>query len=261
MSPSLAVDPRGHGGPDGRAALSWLDVAAAIALHLALLAALLAAGLWRGTPEFHPQTVTVRIVQAPSPHHRPHHPVRHRARPRPRKAQPHPRPTMSRKIAPQKTALKKATPRKAAPKPVPARAPVKAQRPASEPFDPFKPLESPSDVAPDTETAAASRDARELVRAQLSRQEINRYIARIQSAVQRHWKVPALTRHERDPLVLMRLNPDGSVAEVRVLESSGSPALDASLKRAILAAAPFEVPPREQFEVFRENKIRFHPLR
>ncbi len=250
MSPSLAVDPRGHGGPDGRAALSWLDVAAAIALHLALLAALLAAGLWRGTPEFHPQTVTVRIVQAPSPHHRP----RHRARPR--KAQPHPRPTMSRKIAP-----KKATPRKAAPKPVPARAPVKAQRPAAEPFDPFKPLESPSDVAPDTETAAASRDARELVRAQLSRQEINRYIARIQNAVQRHWKVPALTRHERDPLVLMRLNPDGSVAEVRVLESSGSPALDASLKRAILAAAPFEVPPREQFEVFRENKIRFHPLR
>ena len=79
--------------------------------------------------------------------------------------------------------------------------------------------------------------------------------------MQRHWKVPALTRHERDPLVLMRLNPDGSVAEVRVLESSGSPALDASLKRAILAAAPFEVPPREQFEVFRENKIRFHPLR
>jgi TonB family protein len=58
----------------------------------------------------------------------------------------------------------------------------------------------------------------------------------------------------------MTLKPNGSVQNVRIIESSGNEALDASLIRAIRAASPFSIP-REQFEVFRDNKIRFHPLR
>ncbi|PJC70653.1 MAG: TonB C-terminal domain-containing protein, partial [Zetaproteobacteria bacterium CG_4_8_14_3_um_filter_59_5] len=90
-------------------------------------------------------------------------------------------------------------------------------------------------------------------------QELNRYIALIQDAVQRHWKVPTAGKVQ-DPLVEMILNPDGSVNRVNILESSGNSAFDASLLRAIEAAAPFQVPTRE-FEVFRNNRIRFRPTR
>ncbi|MDX8401591.1 MAG: energy transducer TonB [Mariprofundaceae bacterium] len=93
----------------------------------------------------------------------------------------------------------------------------------------------------------------------LSRNELERYIARIRAAVQARWKVPAEVGVAHDPLVEMRLAPDGTVVSARILESSGNAALDASLLRAIHAAAPFELP-REQFALFRINRIRFHPL-
>jgi len=99
------------------------------------------------------------------------------------------------------------------------------------------------------------------LRRQLSEKEVNRYIAMIQAAVLKHWKVPAdLSDFRQDPIVTMELNPDGSVRRLDITVSSGSPALDASLVRAIQAAAPFTLPQR-QFEVFRTNRIRFHPLR
>lgn len=145
------------------------------------------------------------------------------------------------------------------PKPMPRPKAKPAPKPApSEAFDPFAPLVSKSD----TRTATTPRpELADLAGKQLSKQEIDRYIALIQDAVQRHWKLPAALGKVRDPLVEMRLNPDGSVASIRLLESSGHAALDASLMRAIRAAAPFQVPPREQFEFFRINRVRFHPIK
>jgi len=98
-------------------------------------------------------------------------------------------------------------------------------------------------------------------REQLSQRELDRYIQKIQEAVLQHWKVPANSNDiDQDPEVQMNLNRDGSVRKVEILISSGSPALDHSLIRAIEAAQPF-ILPREQFEVFRNNRIRFHPLK
>ncbi|MDQ7011156.1 MAG: TonB family protein [Mariprofundaceae bacterium] len=149
--------------------------------------------------------------------------------------------------------------RRAKPKPVARPRPKPRKATAEESFDPFAPLVSESPKA-----AAAPRartDMATVLGKQLSRQEIDRYIARIQAAVQEKWKVPASVDSDiKDPLVEMLLRPDGSVQQVRILESSGNDALDASLVRAIQAAAPFELP-RRQFEVFRSNRIRFHPLR
>jgi len=242
LSPSLAVDPRGNRGPNDPAGLSWLDVALAAVLHLALLGALLAAGMWHPRQTFHPRVVTVHMVQPPVHHHQPKRHVR-----KPPKARPKPRP-------PKKAAIK---PRPHA-RPVPE--PKARLKPKAEPFDPFKPLESPDDVNEAPSAPVVSPSVRELQQRQLSAQELNRYIARIQAAVQKHWKVPAHIHYEREPLVQMTLNPNGSVQSVRIIESSGNEALDASLTRAIRAASPFSIP-REQFEVFRDNKIRFHPLR
>jgi len=112
-----------------------------------------------------------------------------------------------------------------------------------------------------TKKAHTSRpELADLAGKQLSRSEKERYIALMQAAVQRHWKVAMSASNFSDPLVEMKLLPSGDIASLRIIESSGNQALDASLIRAIKAAAPFELP-RQQFEFFRLNRIRFHPLK
>jgi len=155
---------------------------------------------------------------------------------------------------------------KAKPKP----APVKKTRPkpkksapakVDENFDPFAPLASTTDRSVASKPASTSRpELANLVGKQLSRSEKERYIALMQAAVQEQWKLPLSTGNVTDPLVEMRLLPSGEVASVTVLESSGNATIDASLIRAIKAAAPFELP-KQQFEFFRVNRIRFHPLK
>jgi len=128
-------------------------------------------------------------------------------------------------------------------------------------FDPFAPLASTTDRAVSSKKASTSRpELANLMGKQLSSSEKERYIALMQAAVQEHWKLAVSTGKFTDPLVEMRLLPSGAVASVKILESSGNEALDASLIRAIKAAAPFELP-RQQFEFFRVNRIRFHPLK
>ena len=162
-------------------------------------------------------------------------------------------------------------------KPVARTAPKAKPRPVSKPktkaaarvednFDPFAPVESTTDrkSAPTADTAKKPKTTQpELANVagkQLSEKEKDRYIALIQAAVQEQWKVPASLGDAVDPLVEMRLSSNGQVESISILESSGSAALDASLIRAIRAAAPFELPAR-QFEFFRVNRMRFHPLK
>jgi TonB family protein len=140
----------------------------------------------------------------------------------------------------------------------PARKPAKPEKP----FDPFAPLESKQDVssAPARHSSTSSTSTlANMQMQQLSQQEVNRYIAMIQNAVEQHWKVPVNLGKVKNPLVELRLNPDGSVVSIKILESSGNAALDASLGRAIMAAAPFQLP-QKQFEAFRDNRIRFVPI-
>jgi len=128
-------------------------------------------------------------------------------------------------------------------------------------FDPFAPLASTTDRAVSTKKASTSRpELANLMGKQLSSSEKERYIALMQAAVQEHWKLAISAGAFTDPLVEMQLLPSGAVASVKILESSGNDAMDASLIRAIKAAAPFELP-RQQFEFFRVNRIRFHPLK
>lgn len=144
-------------------------------------------------------------------------------------------------------------------KPVPKPTPAAKDSPkAEDSFDPFAPLTSTSDSK--QMPKAPQHELADLAGKQLSKQEMDRYIALIQAAVQQKWKVPASINNPADPLVEMRLQPDGSVASVKLLESSGNRALDDSLIRAIQAAAPFDLP-QKQFEFFRINRIRFHPLK
>lgn len=144
------------------------------------------------------------------------------------------------------------------PSPLPALKQQPAKSKPEEPFDPFKPLESKQDVTTSPTPHARNNAMAQMQMQQLSQQEINRYIDMIRQAVEQHWKVPLSLGHVDNPLVELRLNPDGSVASIRILEGSGNAAMDASLSRAIMAAAPFQLP-RKQFEAFRDMKLRFIP--
>ncbi|MDQ6968044.1 MAG: energy transducer TonB [Mariprofundaceae bacterium] len=126
-------------------------------------------------------------------------------------------------------------------------------------FDPFAPIESSSNK-PSKTRSKPKPDMADIMGKQLSTQEIDRYIAMMQAAVQSHWKVPGgINEKTPDPLVEMILQRNGQLLSVKILESSGNSTLDQTLIAAIRAAAPFNVPSK-QFESFRNNRIRFHPL-
>jgi outer membrane biosynthesis protein TonB len=163
------------------------------------------------------------------------------------------------------------------PKPVPKAVPASAIQPVVKllpmarleidpNYDPFAPLESATDQqrSPgagniEMHDSFQSELAR-ITEKQLSQKEIARYIGRIRAAVERHWKIPVAVENIKDPLVKMILQPSGQIQSLIILESSGSDAIDVSLIRAVKAAAPFELP-KQQFEYFRVNRIRFHPFK
>ena len=128
-------------------------------------------------------------------------------------------------------------------------------KPETDPnYDPFSPMESDSDQ----KHGALSEQVR-ITEMQLSQKEISHYIGRIQAAVDKQWKIPVAIYNVTDPLVEMTLQPGGQIQSLVIVESSGNATLDTSLIRAIQAAAPFDIP-KEHFEYFRVNRIRFHPF-
>jgi len=220
----------------------WL---AALLLHMGIAAAL----LWhaeRTHPLLPPPSVEVRIVVPSSP-------------------KPPPAP---KKLASEKSEASR--PRKAAGGPPSSRKrpSLRRTRPKEEPFDLFQPLVAPAAPASSAPPASAkaalpvsSSESPEDQKAQvLSAAEIAGYLARMRAAIERVWRPPPVLGPVRDPLVELRLAPNGEIKSVRILESSGSAALDASLLRAIQKAAPFALP-QQGYEAFAVNRIRFHPKR
>ncbi len=172
-----------------------------------------------------------------------------------------------------KPKVRKSKPKAAKVKPVVKPKPKLTSRPkkkavarVTDDFDPFAPVSSTTDrkSSPATRTKKSPKTTQpelaDVAGKQLSDKEKDRYIAMVQAAIQEQWKVPASLGDAVDPLVEVRLLSNGEVETISILESSGSSALDASLTRAIRAAAPFQLPAR-QFEFFRVNRMRFHPLK
>ena len=126
-------------------------------------------------------------------------------------------------------------------------------------YDPFAPMESTPKERVKKKTNN-EKSLNDMLKAQMTDVEINRYIAGMQQAVERQWKVPTESASQlNQPLVELKLSPKGDVVSVRILESSGSKQLDSTLLQAIYAAAPFDIP-SQQYGLFKTNMIRFHPL-
>lgn len=253
LSPSLFAKTRNQ--PND---LCAIDMVAAAIVHVLVVTIIALLMWWQQSHHTEPmKRIEVRMISAaeldkllkqPAPE-----------KPRPEKKTPPPTP--AKQLKAEKPVKQPPVQKLALPKPAAKQTShqAKAKPKVEENFDPFAPIESSS--KPKTTAKTSKGDIVDMVSQQLSQQEVDRYIAMMQSAVQRQWKVPAdIAADTPDPLVEMVLNPDGSVNSVRIIESSGLAALDQTLVQAIYAAAPFQLP-REQFTVFQSNHLRFHPLK
>ncbi|ATX81937.1 TonB family C-terminal domain-containing protein [Mariprofundus ferrinatatus] len=253
---------------DSSADLTRLDLIYAALLHLLVIIVAVVLAYWQNEKQDEPlQRIEVMMISAQQLSEI-EHMARRKAKPVKQEA-PKPKATEKPKVDPKKEPVlkleEKPKPKpKAEPKPEvkAAPAPKAAAKKQQLDFDPFAPIASTTDRSAESRNKASTSrpDIANIAGQQLSRNEIERYIALMQAAVQEHWKVPASSSEVTDPLVEMELSRTGEVVSVKIMESSGNDMMDASLIRAIQAAAPFQLP-KEQFEYFRVNQLRFRPLK
>jgi colicin import membrane protein len=87
---------------------------------------------------------------------------------------------------------------------------------------------------------------------------LNEYIARIQVKVKSNWILPPDLQGNPEAIFDVVQLPTGEVLTIRLVKSSGNPAYDAAVERAILKSSPLPLPAsRELFH--RELKLTFHP--
>ncbi|EIC19961.1 cell envelope integrity protein TolA [Thiorhodovibrio frisius] len=94
-----------------------------------------------------------------------------------------------------------------------------------------------------------------------SQQLANEWVPRISARVAQFWIRPQSLQVQVSTLVRLQLNPGGEVVpgSVKVIESSGYPAFDTSVVRAIMDASPLPVPDGADFKVFKDFDFRFKP--
>ena len=87
---------------------------------------------------------------------------------------------------------------------------------------------------------------------------LNEYIGRIQAKVKSNWILPQDIQGNPEAIFLVAQLPTGDVLTIKLVKSSGNPAYDAAVERAILKSSPLPLPPsRELFH--RELKLTFLP--
>lgn len=131
-----------------------------------------------------------------------------------------------------------------------------------------KPLEKPAESKP-LETARQKPDAA-IAEQQASREQaakaaaIDSVVAEYKGKIQKKilHNIVMSTKVETDALAIFRVTllPGGSVLQVKQVKSSGNPAYDSAVERAILKSDPLPLPPDVTlFNKFRELELKFRP--
>ena len=91
---------------------------------------------------------------------------------------------------------------------------------------------------------------------------INDFKHRIQGKIQSYVRLPQKLLGNPEAVFQVTLLPNGEVSRVALVKSSGQPAYDSEVERAILKASPLPLPgEKEAAAVFREGLIlKFRPL-
>lgn len=245
-------------------------IALAVVMHL-LLGALLFFGirwqssppatieaeLWSATPQTAAPAPRPAAVQpAPAPKVEVVRPV-----PKVEEVKPEPKADIVEKAPPKPEPKKKKEPPKVEAKPEPKPAPVTPKVEAKpQPKAPPAPA-VPSDLknllaAADGPTSTARPGTGRDQQTSGPRGDSKGYIARLVAAIRSQARYPASS--PGNPVVKMRIEqlPTGEVVNVTVLNSSGVPAFDAAIERAIRAASP--LPRNDQGGVERELVVDYN---
>ena len=226
--------------PPGNPAGKRISIALAVAVHL-LLAAFLFYGVSWQTKS--PDAVEVELVRAtPEP---PAPPVAVPPAPTPEPPPPAPEPKPTPPPPKPEIAIKeKEKPKPPPPKPVPAATPR---------VDPFQ-EQLKREAEQLTQRKQAESAAQELAQVKASQAAAARnkavadYLGRIRGKIRGNIVLPPEIKGNPEAIFEVTQLPTGEVISVRLKKSSGNPALDAAVERAILKSSPLPKP--EQSDVF-----------
>jgi colicin import membrane protein len=87
---------------------------------------------------------------------------------------------------------------------------------------------------------------------------LDEYIARIQRTVKGNWILPQDLQGNPEAIFLVTQLPTGDVLLIKLLKSSGNPAYDTAVERAILKSSPLPLP-SDKALFDRELKLTFRP--
>jgi len=227
--------------------------ALAALVHIVLAAVLFLGVRWQVRA---PDTVEVDLVEAPPP-------------PPPAPLVEPPKPVPAPKVEPPPPQVKKpdiAIQEKPKPKPKPK--PEPKAKPKDDPELQKRMREQLAQEQRQLDQQRAEHELRDLIakqQAEAARQAaaaqakaLNEYIARIQAKVKSNWILPQAIQGNPEAIFLVVQLPTGEVLSTRLVRSSGNPAYDAAVERAILKSSPLPLPAaRELFA--RELKLTFRP--
>lgn len=232
-----------------------------VLMHGVLAAILLFGVRWQSHA---PETVTVDLVDSPPPPA----PVVEAPKPLP-KVEPPPPPPVEKPV-PKIEKPQIAIPDKPKPKPKPEVKPKAEVKPKPE----VKPKVDPTFDKRMKEQMALEDQARQEreLRQLLARKEaeaaraaasarqkaLNEYIARIQYKVKSNWILPQDIQGNPEAIFLVVQLPTGEVLSTRLVKSSGNPAYDTAVERAILKSSPLPLP-ADRGDFSRELKLTFRP--
>jgi colicin import membrane protein len=230
------------------------SIVLALLVHAVLFAVLVFGVSWQNRP---PESVVVELWREPPP---PPEPV---AEPKPApKAEPPPAPKPEPRIEKPDIAIKE--PPK--PKPKPEAPPPK---PLAKPEPPKPAVEAAQkrlreELAREQAALAVDRE-RQQIRESLERdaaaaraRALDAYIGRIRAKVRGNWILPAELKGNPEAVFDVVQLPTGEVLSAKLARSSGIPAYDDAVERAILKSSPLPRPDRP--ELFsRELRLTFRP--
>lgn len=231
-------------------------------VHIVLAAVLLLGVHWQVSP---PDTVTVELVDALPPPPPPAPKVEApKPPPQPPKVEPEVKPPPP-PIAKPDIAVREKPKPKPKPKPEPKKAEV---QPKPDPTLEKRMREQLAMEQKALDQQRQERQLRELLAAQQAdaarkasaarASALGEYIGRIQAKVRGNWILPQDLQGNPEAIFLVIQLPTGEVLSTRLLKSSGNPAYDTAVERAILKSSPLPLPSdRALFD--RELKLTFRP--
>lgn len=133
------------------------------------------------------------------------------------------------------------------------------EKPLPRIFPESKPVEPiPSVPVIDQQAERAARELQE--KAAANNRVVDEYVGKITNKIKREVVMPPSVSKDARTEFLVTLLPGGLVLNVSLIKSSGNPAYDNAVERAILKSQPLPLPPDvAMFKNFRELKLGFEP--